>query len=356
MSTPIRVLVVDDSSFMRSMLSRMIERDARFHVVGKAENGQEGVRLAKELNPDVITMDIEMPVMTGIEALEHIMRDCPTPVVMVSTLTEKGAAVTVKALEIGAVDFLPKALQESGSNVFQSGDKLHEKLAHAASAKQSMGGASTADNAGASQPAASAPVAPTLNASARPGQYKVVIIGSSTGGPKALQQVLSALPAQVNVPIVIAQHMPEHFTGALAARLNETSPLTVVEAIDGMGLQPGHAYIAPGGMHTRVGHGRLHVAPLNGESHYKPSVDVLGESAVQTFGKDTLAIMLTGMGDDGKNSFLKIKNLGGYVIAQDQATSVVHGMPGALVAAGGATEVLPLPDIAPAIAKLLGIA
>lgn len=349
MPEQIRVLVVDDSTFMRGALVRMIEKDARFKVVDIAVNGKEGVEKALALKPDVITMDVEMPVMNGIEALTEIMKGPKIPVVMVSTLTEAGAATTLKALELGAVDFIPKALSDKDKNIFKGADEIHTKLAAAA------GAANGRANVIAAQAAAAPKVALPNPATVTRVNAKVVLIGSSTGGPKALQVVLSQLPNNIPVPVVIAQHMPPEFTLALAKRLDETCPPKIVEAKQGETLLPGTVYIAPGGMHLRITPTGVTIDDDKGESPYKPSVDVLAESAHRLFGKQVLAAMLTGMGADGAREFKRIKELGGYVIAQDQPTSVVYGMPRAVLENGGTSEVLPLDKIGSRIRSLLGV-
>ncbi|MDD9912149.1 MAG: chemotaxis response regulator protein-glutamate methylesterase [Alphaproteobacteria bacterium] len=340
----VRVLIVDDSAFMRSMLKRVVEKDPRFEVVDMATDGKEGVEKTKSLRPDVVTMDIEMPVMTGLDALEQIMTTCPTPVVMLSTLTEQGARVTLEALDKGAVDFLPKALKDARRNVFQASAILHEKLYAASQASV--------------RPAAPSVVAkPVVSSINNFRKAEIAVIGSSTGGPKALQEVISQLPANLRVPVVIAQHMPAEFTGALAKRLNETSSLTVKELVKGEAIQAGCVYIAPGGLHTRVIRGGagfcVDTAPDSGESLFKPSVEVLGQSVENIFSDKVLAVMLTGMGSDGAQSFTSLKNKGAHVIVQDEATSTVYGMPRSVVELGGATEILPLSQIAARVASLL---
>ncbi len=346
MPEPIRVLVVDDSTFMRGALVRIIEKDPRFKVIDTAVNGQEAVAKAQQLKPDVITMDVEMPVMNGIEALTEIMNTTKTPVIMVSTLTESGAQTTLKALEIGAVDFIPKALNDKEKNIFRGAEWVHEKILAAAGITN--GRSNVAVQA--------APVKITMPppSSISRVSAKVVVIGSSTGGPKALHQVISQLPASLPAPILIAQHMPPQFTIALAKRLDETCQAKVVEAQHGDIPQPGTIYIAPGGMHMRIEPTGLRISEDKGESPYKPSVDVLTESVHKLFGKQVLGVMLTGMGADGTKEFKLMKDLGAYVIAQDQATSVVYGMPRAVVEAGAASEVLPIDKIGQRIRSLLG--
>jgi two-component system chemotaxis response regulator CheB len=349
MPEQIRVLVVDDSTFMRGALVRMIEKDPRFKVVDIAVNGKEGVEKAIALKPDVITMDVEMPVMNGIEALAVIMAGPKIPVVMVSTLTESGAATTLKALELGAVDFIPKALSDKDKNIFKGAEEIHTKLATAAGAAN--GRADVIATQTVANPSLTLPnpgVTIRVNA-------KVVLVGSSTGGPKALQVLLSSLPKNLPVPVVIAQHMPPEFTLALAKRLDETTPPMVLEAKDGEPLLAGRVYIAPGGHHLRLTPTGASISADQGESPYKPSIDVLAESARNLFQKQVLAVMLTGMGADGAKEYKKLKDLGAYIISQDQATSVVYGMPKAVLENGGTSEVLPLDKIGPRMRSLLGV-
>ncbi|MCP5405122.1 MAG: chemotaxis response regulator protein-glutamate methylesterase [Pseudomonadaceae bacterium] len=352
MTKRIRVLVVDDSSFMRSALVRMIETNPRFEVVGTAENGQKGVEMAKQLRPDAMTMDIEMPVMNGIEALREIMASVKTPVIMISTLSEAGAKITLEALSIGAVDFIPKALHDKGGNIFREAETLQAKLMAAA-------GVADASPVAPKVPGTPAPAAvvagPVKLAAAPVGRIapQMVVIGSSTGGPRALQSVVAALPENIKVPVVVAQHMPAEFTKALANRLDETCKVRVVEAADGMAVQAGQVYIAPGGKHLRVEGGVFKTADDAGESLYKPSVDVLADSARKAYGRNVLAVMLTGMGNDGTRAFCALKGDGAYVLAQDQATSVVYGMPKAVADAGAVHEVLPLEAIGGRIGELV---
>jgi two-component system chemotaxis response regulator CheB len=334
----IRVLVVDDSSFMRNAIVRHIQRDARFSVVGTAVNGREAIAKAAELKPDVITMDVEMPEMDGIEALRQIHAKSQVPIIMVSSQTEAGAKITMRALQFGAMDFIPKA---SGF------EQLHEKL-HA------VVGAVRARLA----PVIARPTAPRRAPPARMATLKpkIVVIGSSTGGPRALHQVLERLPARFPAPIVIAQHMPPQFTAAMAKWLSDVCKIKIVEAADDMALSPGIAYVGPGGMQFRIVNGRAKIAETQGESLYKPSVDVLADSAAACYRGQALAIMLTGMGNDGAKGFVKLKDGGSYVMAQDQATSSVWGMPRAVAESGCADEILPLGEIGPRINALFGLA
>lgn len=363
------MLVVDDSTFMRGALVRMIAKDPRFVVIDTAVNGKEGVEKAQALRPDVMTMDVEMPVMNGIEALEEIMKTVKTPVIMISTLTEAGAETTIKALELGAFDFVPKAFGDKEKNIFRGAEELYEKLLTAAGRPVTMPSA-VVNPVGGSVPTRPtvthtimAPVVKPAAVVVNPGQNgplplrfgaRLVLVGSSTGGPKALQVLVEQLPANLPVPVVIAQHMPAQFTLALARRLDETCKIKVKEMVDGEPLMPGTVYISPGGMQARVSTAGIKVSEDQGESLYKPSVNVLGESVAAAFGRSVLAVMLTGMGNDGMTEFVNLKNLGAYIIAQDQASCVVYGMPKAVVEAGAANEVLPLEEIGRRIAALLG--
>lgn len=335
MPNRIRVLVVDDSAFMRSALTRNIELDKRFKVIDTAADGRQGVEKALRLKPDVVTLDVEMPVMNGIEALREIVARSSIPVIMVSAVTENGAKTTMEALEIGAVDFIPKA---------RGADLIHEKLFAAVSANLAR------KEQGQRQPLP--PLAAPVSRAEAPvfrGTPKILVIGSSTGGPQALQEVIGQLPANLPVPIVIAQHMPPQFTLALAKRLDANCPPKVVEATNGEPLVNGTVYIGPGGMHLRVTATTIKVEPDKGESLYKPSVDVLAESILAAFGKNVLGVMLTGMGNDGMREFVKLRRAGAYNLVQDQASCVVYGMPRAVADAGGADEVLPLEKIGPRI-------
>jgi two-component system chemotaxis response regulator CheB len=340
MSAPlIRVLVVDDSPFMRGVLPPKIESDPRFKVVGTASNGREAIEKTLALSPDVVTLDIDMPVMNGIDALKEIVRQSSSSVIMLSARTEQGAAITLEALALGAVDFIPKS---------RGVDRIHEKLLAAVEAKVHKNRPSTQRSALARL------IAPSRVAGGARVAAKVCIVGSSTGGPQALQTVLSQLPDTLPVPVVVAQHMPPNFTKALAQRLNDICKPNVVEAQDGMPLTKGTIYISPGGMQTRITTTEIKVSADQGESLYKPSVDVLAESARSAFGKNVLGVMLTGMGADGAVEFAKLRKLGGYNISQDQASCVVYGMPRSLVEHGGSDEVLPLDQIGTRIRSALG--
>ena len=343
-----RVLVVDDSAFMRGTLVRFFEGDNRFEVIGTATNGVEAVQKAVELKPDVITLDIEMPEKNGIDALAEIMANAPTRVVMVSSLTEAGATATMKALELGAIDFLPKAMADSTRNIFSQSKLLCDKVYAAGRAQINY----------VRPRVALVKEAPQAGSQLRFKNAEAVLIGVSTGGPKALHQIIVDFPKTSRAPIVIIQHMPPNFTKAMAERLNELCALTVTEAQDGQKLESNHIYIAPGGLQSRVQKTPtglvFRITPDAGESLYKPSVEVMGDSLFEAVGGHIIALMMTGMGNDGVKAFEKLKQAGAYVIAQDEATSTVYGMPRAVVEKGLANEVLPLEKLAPTIERLLG--
>jgi two-component system chemotaxis response regulator CheB len=350
---PYRVLVVDDSPFIRRALVRRIETDVRFQVVDTAEDGREGVEKTIALRPDAVTLDVEMPIMNGIEALKLIVAKTSVPVIMVSAATDAGAKITLDALAAGAVDFIPKT---------KGAEQIHEKLL--AAVTSNVARRAWSQNQPSPQPAPSPIAAPVARrpldvigqrpALSRIGT-KLVVIGSSTGGPQALQQVIAGLPANLPVPVVVAQHMPEQFTLALAKRLDETCPPRVVEAKNDMMLEPGVVYIAPGGMQMRLAANQIKIAPDRGESLYRPSVDVLADSALQIFGKNVIGVMLTGMGNDGTRGFVGLRKAGGYNISQDQASCVVYGMPRSVYEAGGSDEVVALDGISKRIRSLLGV-
>ncbi len=338
MADLIRVLVVDNSSFMRKALSKEIAADARFTVVGTACNGEEGVRMALELQPDVITLDVEMPVQDGLATLRQLTPKCPAGVIMVSASTEAGAQITLDALGLGAIDFIPKSRGMA---------LLHEKLFAAAQVRQKRSGAPVTA-------ARAAPVRPSQpSAVPRDFRARAVVIGSSTGGPQALTELFMNMVPPLPVPVFVAQHMPSPFTAALAKRLSSQSRHDVTEAKDGEPIVNGRVYIGQGGLHLRMSEGVVRVSPDAGESLYQPSADVLACSALETYGKHILAVMLTGLGRDGTKEFTNIRKAGGWTIAQDSASCTVFGMPKSLIEAGGACETLPPKSIAHRIEEIL---
>ncbi len=338
MSSKIRVLVVDDSALIRGVMQEVINSLPDMEVVGVAPDPIRARELIKDLNPDVITLDVEMPRMNGLEFLEKLMRLRPTPVVMVSTLTEQGSEVTLQALELGAVDFVTKPRLGVKEGMAELADDLGEKIRAAARARVRRHGLVDA------RPQA-APVAGRFLSTTE----KLVCIGSSTGGTEALKEVLTRMPADAPA-ILMTQHMPEAFTPSFAARLNSLSAMTVKEAEHNERLLPGHAYLAPGHSHLRVKKSGAYYytelsqdAPVN---RHRPSVDVLFSSAARVAGPNAIAVILTGMGKDGAAGMLEMRNAGAYTIAQDEASCVVYGMPRAAVELGAAMEVRPLQEIA----------
>ncbi len=338
MSGPIRVLVVDDSAFMRKALSREIGADARFVVAGTACDGREGVRKALELDPDVITLDVEMPVQDGLTSLQQLAAQSPAGVIMVSASTEAGARITLEALALGAIDVIPKA---------QGTTLLYEKLLAAASVRQRRRGG------GPERHIKTLPADGFAGVLPRDFFPKILVIGSSTGGPQALAALFNNLTPPLAVPVLVAQHMPSPFTAALARRLSGQSGHDVAEAKDGEAIANGTVYIAPGGFQMRIREGAISISRDCGESIYQPSVGILAASALEAYGKNILGVMLTGLGRDGAREFTKLKEAGGWTIAQDGASCTVFGMPQALIKAGGACEVAALKAIPHRITEIL---
>ncbi len=350
----IRVVVVDDSALVRSLLAEIINRQKDMECVGTANDPLVAREMIRELDPDVITLDIEMPRMDGIDFLGRLMRLRPMPVVMVSTLTERGAEITMKALELGAVDFVAKPRIGVASGLSELSDQIVEKVRIAASAHvrraPALPTATTPAAAGAA--GTRAPVA----AIGRVSTEKLICIGASTGGTEAIKEILTHLPAD-SPGIVITQHMPPGFTTSFAARLNSLCQIAVQEAVNGERILPGHAYIAPGGKQFRVSRsGANYVAVVeDGElvNRHKPSVEVLFKSVASVVGRNAYGVMLTGMGNDGAKAMREMKDAGSYNFVQDEASCIVFGMPREAILHGAADEVLPLTAIAPAlIAKL----
>lgn len=322
-----RVLVVDDSAFMRRAIKQMLQSDPSIEVVGLAKDGREGFELAKKLGPDVITLDIEMPEMDGLTALRHIMRECPTQVVMVSSLTTEGSHASLTALRLGAADFLAKDMSQISLSVTNIQEELLTKVRALGAAPKNRLKKSTAGPL-------VAHAAPTF----RPGQFDVICIGSSTGGPPVLETVLPALPASMVTPVVVAQHMPEIFTRSMAERLNESCQMPVVHAENHMPLSSRTIYIAPGAKNihlnkTGLARWELLVNDEPKEAIYRPSVDALLASAARATGSRTLAVVLTGIGEDGLAGARPLHAVGGVILAQSQETCVVYGMPKAVTQA-----------------------
>ena len=346
MVTKIRVLVVDDSALVRSLLSEIINREPDMRCVGAASDPLVAREMIRQLAPDVITLDVEMPRMDGIDFLGKLMRLRPMPVLMVSTLTERGAEVTLRALELGAVDFVAKPRIGVADGLRLLAEDICAKLRTAAQAQVRR----------LPSPAASAPQRPAAPGLGRLSTEKIVFLGASTGGTEATRELLMGLPADAPA-VVITQHMPPGFTRSYAARLDSLCRIRIKEAADGDRILPGHGYIAPGGLHLTVERsGANYLArvrdgdPIN---RHKPSVEALFESAARVVGPNALGVMLTGMGADGAKAMKAMRDAGSYNICQDEASCVVFGMPREAIAQGAAHEVLPLQRIAPALLERL---
>lgn len=353
-----RVLVVDDSAVVRGLVARWVEADPRLALAATCSDGEQGVKRAGELQPDLVVLDIEMPRMDGLTALPQILKAAPRArVIMASTLTQKGAQVTLQALSLGAADFAPKPDTSRMGGAESYRVELLDKLVALAprTVPAPVAAPRAASTAGPAQPAMAA-AGPAGSGRELPSRVDLLAIGSSTGGPQALRQVIAALPANIRMPIVIAQHMPKMFTAILAEHLSREG-LPAHEARDGETLKAGHVYVAPGEFHMTVeGTPGQYRARLNQDppiNFCRPSVDPLFESCAQVAGRHLLALVLTGMGSDGRNGARHIRNAGGGVIVQDQATSVVWGMPGAVAEAGLADLILPLNQIGPDLARRL---
>jgi len=357
---PVRVLIVDDSGFFRRRIKEILDADPRLEVVGEAKDGVEAVNKTKELDPDVVTMDIEMPVMDGITAVREIMKQHPAPILMFSSLTTEGAQATLDAMEAGALDFLPKRLEEISGNREEALRQLRSKVfligAKGKSAKANRGRPATAaPRPATAAPKASAPTAPPVARGQVRGRYDLIAIGTSTGGPVALQEVLTKLPRDFPVPIVLVQHMPGTFTPAFAKRLDQLSNIRIKQAEQGDELQKGWAYLAPGGKQMEINKrgGKLVIEISDGDPalNYRPSVDVTFNSVAKALPGRSLAIVLTGMGADGREGARALKAGGAEIWAQDEATCVVYGMPASIVEAGLANRILPLFEVGTSLAQ-----
>jgi two-component system chemotaxis response regulator CheB len=379
----VRVLVVDDSSFFRRRVSEIINQSPLLEVVATANNGVEAIEMVSKFKPDVVTMDVEMPVMDGITAVKKIMASEPLPILMFSSLTHQGASATLDALEAGAADFLPKKFEDIARNKEEAITLLQQRIKAIANRRVPRvltTAARTTPARTAARPAISAleklkqknedrnrtvlnkavagksavkessQVAPTRHFKASGKSYDILAIGTSTGGPVALQAVLSELPANFKLPILLIQHMPGTFTKAFADRLNGICKIKVKEASDGDVLQPGCAYLAPGGKQMlidgRSGRSKIRIHEGSEKLNYKPSVDITFASLSKHYTNKVLAIVLTGMGADGRDGARMLKEKGSVIWAQDEASCVVYGMPQAVTKAGIATESLALDQVA----------
>lgn len=342
-AAPLRVLVVDDSAFMRRVLTEMIERQPGFRVVGTALDGEEALVRVRKLDPDILTLDLEMPRLDGRRTLERLMAERPKPVVIVSAYTPEGSQAAIEALEMGAVDCVAKPSGPISLDMAKVEARLHEALRAAAAADMR---------------ALTRRLSRAAGASARRGRGRTpariaVAIAASTGGPRTLTQVLPGLPAELDAAIFIVQHMPPHFTESLAHRLDHLGPLPVVHVQGGEVPMAGTAYLAPGDFHLRVRREPSLRLTLDQEPSVwgvRPSADLLFESVAESFGARSVGVVLTGMGRDGGAGLLRIREAGGSTLVQDRESAVVYGMPGHALAVGAAEEAIALPRLAEAIA------
>lgn len=354
----IKILVVDDSAFMRKIISDMINDSVDLTVIGTARDGSDALNKIRDLKPDVVTMDVEMPQMDGLSALEKIMRENPVPVIMLSSLTKNGAEQTLKALNLGAVDFIAKPSGRISPDIVQLKDEILEKIRIAAGAKKKL-----------QNLISNIPEIKVVNSNIGAPQVKhngsklnnLVLIGTSTGGPKALYQVIPRFPASIDAGILVVQHMPPGFTRSLAERLDSLSEIRVKEAEHGEKVLPGTAYIAPGDYHLKVSAQtiagvkeltvNLDKSPPRGA--LRPAADVMMQSAAEEFWAHMVCVIMTGMGHDGAAALPALKKKGAIIIAEDQSTCIVYGMPKAAVETGLVDRVAPLPDIYREVMKIL---
>jgi two-component system chemotaxis response regulator CheB len=357
-----KVLVVDDSTFFRRRVKQILEQDSSLVVVGDAKNGMEAISQVQLLKPDVVTMDIEMPIMDGISAVKRIMAAHPVPIIMFSSLTHAGAKATLDALDAGALDFLPKKFDEIASNHSDAATLLQDRV-KALCRKRPRSNVNRIktprDTSGMMRAGSAALVEKKTSNAPQPRvgnkQYRCLAIGTSTGGPVALQKILAELPVSFPLPIVLVQHMPGTFTKAFAERLNSTCEISVKEAEHGEKLINGCAYLAPGGRQMTIeggaNSGKIKISDASDfpDETYKPSVDLTFSSLAKCFGGDVLGVILTGMGSDGRDGCRALKSMGAKIWAQDEKSSVVYGMPQAVTAANLSEQSIALADIAKSI-------
>lgn len=357
MTDRIKVLVVDDSALMRKTLKEIIMTDPGLEVIGTARNGQDAIEKAHELNPDVITMDINMPVMDGLTSMQYIMYENPqVPVLIISSITTEGALTTFEALELGAFDFVAKPSGTVSSNIYIVGKEIIEKikLAYRSVNRKSIRDRINRRSLDAAAKKTIPVLKPEINTNA--GLSKVVVIGISTGGPGTLLEVLPMLPADLRAALIVIQHMPPSFTPSFAKRLDNVCQFPFKEAEAGDILQDGRGYLAPGGYQLLVRRGGMIRLSNNPKTLFMPSVNVTMESVLDAYGgKNVIGVVMTGMGDDGADAMVKIRNAGGITIAEDESTAVVFGMPREAIARGGAEIVVPSYKVADEIAKAVNM-
>lgn len=361
----INVLVVDDSALMRKVISDILSEDPEIKVVGTARNGLDAVEKVERLKPDVVTLDVEMPALDGLHALGYIMSECPTPVVMLTAVDPKSAERTLNAFEYGAVDFIQKPSGNISLNIMDIADDIRLKVKIASRVDLKKLGfmeehVNSRENAEKKQHIPTAK-APEDTRKKHLSNQKILAIASSTGGPRALEQVIPKLPGNLKVPVVVVQHMPAGFTASLAQRLDTQSQLKVCEAKDGDVLEPGIVYIAPGNYHMEIVQKNINgrtseVVSLNQnprEQGVRPCANILFKSLVPLYGQNILAVILTGMGADGADGAEEIKKAGGKVIAEDERSCVVYGMPKAVVQRGLSDSVVALEKVSEEIVQML---
>ncbi|MBU1922599.1 chemotaxis response regulator protein-glutamate methylesterase [Patescibacteria group bacterium] len=335
MSNKIRVIVADDSAFMRKKISEILSSDNDIEVVARVRNGKEAIGAIHSLKPDVVTLDVQMPVMDGIDSLGYIMSEIPTPCIMISAFTKEGAKETIRALEFGAVDFVTKPGGVISSDIEKVGKEIIEKVKLAVKVPIEKLKFIFAEKAAEKEEIFKKP----------PSMSKVFTIASSTGGPRALANLLPALSGDLKAAVLVVQHMPEGFTNSLAERLNWQSKISVVEAEDGLPIKPAQVIIAKGGLHMEVSEKEPSCVVLNNKPSrlgVRPSANILMESAAKAFKEYTVGVILTGMGSDGTLGAQAIKSAGGVVLAEDESSCVIYGMPKSVIEAGLADKVVPL--------------
>lgn len=347
-------MVADDSSFMRKALSTMIEKDPEIKVIGQARNGEEAVAMVKELNPDVLTLDIEMPTLNGLEALRIIVKEHPMPVIMISSLTKESAYETIKALELGAVDYIPKDISKTSLDILKIEKIIIEKIKSIALRKNIIRRRLIEQNKAFKHKEHLGTY--TISGIKNKNQIKIIAIGASTGGPGALQQVITQLPNNLPCSIVVAQHMPAGFTKTFAERLDTLSNLKVKEAEDGEQLENSVVYIAPGNRNMYLlkdlSKVLIKLDDRDFGSLYKPCVDVLISSVADIYGRSAAGVILTGMGCDGLKGMRKLREKNGYIIAQDEKTCIIYGMPKAVIDNSLADKIVPINNISNEIIEL----